>query len=118
MFEVYKTLLTGLLQSPVYAMTLSFMCGRSLGSYFQSSHCFFNLCCFFQGSNWWRSRTALEKVLLLGWMLLLLAVIILAASLHVQHQNTHHELIFHNISHLTGGWHGNTDTGEELFLCQ
>uniref|UniRef100_A0A6A7G4A8 Endothelin-converting enzyme 1-like n=1 Tax=Hirondellea gigas TaxID=1518452 RepID=A0A6A7G4A8_9CRUS len=71
------------------------------------------------GSTWWRSRTALEKVLLLGWLLLLLAVIILAASLHV-HNKTPHVLVFHNASTyggipqvLTDGVGGGGGAGED-----
>lgn len=35
-----------------------------------------------KGSHWWKSRTALEKALLVGWLLLLLVVTVLVAVLH------------------------------------
>ncbi|XP_042880127.1 endothelin-converting enzyme homolog isoform X2 [Penaeus japonicus] len=39
---------------------------------------------YHMGSHWWKSRTALEKALLVGWLLLLLVVTVLVAVLHTQ----------------------------------
>ncbi|XP_042215260.1 endothelin-converting enzyme homolog isoform X2 [Homarus americanus] len=44
---------------------------------------------YHMGSHWWRSRTALEKALLVGWILLLVVVTVLVAVLHIQAKSQH-----------------------------
>ncbi|KAK7068963.1 Endothelin-converting enzyme 2 [Halocaridina rubra] len=55
---------------------------------------------YHMGSHWWRSRTGLEKALLVGWLLLLLVVAVLVAILHVQSRSTPtmHMLLPHPLS--------------------
>ncbi|XP_071527173.1 endothelin-converting enzyme homolog isoform X2 [Panulirus ornatus] len=55
---------------------------------------------YHMGSHWWRSRTALEKALFVGWILLLVVVTVLVAVLHVQTkpQPTLHMLLPHTFS--------------------
>ncbi|XP_045592012.1 endothelin-converting enzyme homolog isoform X2 [Procambarus clarkii] len=52
---------------------------------------------YHMGSHWWRSRTSLEKALLVGWILQLVVVTILVAVLHVQtkFKPTLHMLLSH-----------------------
>ncbi|XP_066972387.1 endothelin-converting enzyme homolog isoform X3 [Macrobrachium rosenbergii] len=55
---------------------------------------------YHMGSHWWRSRTGLEKALLVGWLFLLLVVTVLVAVLHFQSrsQPTLHMLLPHTLN--------------------
>nr|XP_053649769.1 endothelin-converting enzyme homolog [Cherax quadricarinatus] len=59
---------------------------------------------YHMGSHWWRSRTSLEKALLVGWLLLLVVVTVLVAMLHVQtrFKPTLHMLLPHTFNPSAG----------------
>ncbi|CAL4079831.1 unnamed protein product, partial [Meganyctiphanes norvegica] len=55
---------------------------------------------YHMGSHWWKSRTGLEKALLVGWFLLLLVVTVLVALLHLQSDTP--KLMVHTVLHPSG----------------